>query len=74
MPKIKYVKRAPGAKPGDVRSVDAQSARVLTRLGFARPYETRVVEPESPSNQVAQDEPVRKKRQYRRRDIQAEKK
>jgi len=71
MAKIQYIKRAPGAKPGDVRNVDAQSARVLTSLGFARRYETRVVEPESPLDQVAQDEPVRKKRQYRRRDLQA---
>lgn len=71
MTKIQYLKHAPGAKPGDVRSIDAKSARVLTRLGFARLYETRVIEPDALSNQVAQDEPVRKKRQYRRRDIQS---
>ncbi|HHQ2808152.1 TPA: hypothetical protein ACSPM7_003242 [Pseudomonas aeruginosa] len=72
MTKIIYTKRAPGAKPGDVRTIDAKSASVLIRLGFARPYETRVAEPEAPSNQAAQDRPVRKKRQYRRRDMSAE--
>lgn len=72
MTKIKYIKRAPGAKPGSVRTVDARTARVLVGLGYARPYETRVMAPEpvAPPTELGNGE--KPKRQYRRRDLQAE--
>lgn len=72
MTKIKYIKRAPGAKPGSVRAVDARTARALVGLGYAHYYETRVVVPESPVAGTEPDPTEKPKRQYRRRDIQAE--
>lgn len=87
MAKIEYLKAAPGARRGDVRSVDDQSARALVKLGYARYRRTAAARPEQalavreqparttapaePSDEQAEDQP-QKKRQYKRRDLQAE--
>jgi hypothetical protein len=47
---------------GDVRSVPDRAARVLLTLGYVE----RVMEPEEPKK------PEKPKREYRRRDMQAE--
>ncbi len=81
MAKIEYLKNAPGAVRGSVRTVDSRSAKALVGLGYARYYKTRVVAPEpAPGPQAIPKkeesdkttEPTPKKRQYKRRDLKAE--
>ncbi|HUH38767.1 MAG TPA: hypothetical protein VL027_12565 [Spongiibacteraceae bacterium] len=73
MTKIEYLKRAPGAKPGAIRVVDSRTARALVGLGYARYFEARGVPPEPVSPAPEPDIAEKPKRQYRRRDLQAEK-
>lgn len=87
MAKIEYLKNAPGALRGAVRTVDSRSAKALVGLGYARYYKDRVVAAEpkpalkvKPETQPEADlkepqvitEPAPKKRQYKRRDLKAE--
>lgn len=81
MAKIEYLKNAPGAVRGSVRTVDSRSAKVLVGLGYARYYKARAVAPEpTPAPQAIPEkeeadkttELKPKKREYKRRDLKAE--
>lgn len=77
MAKIEYLKNGPGALRGAVRIVDDRSAKALVGLGYARYYEAKVVKPQAtPAPQDQDDtagESAPKKREYKRRDLKAEK-